>query len=149
MIKKRIEDHLKEVAAKDPVFAQKMQNPEKNIDGCMRYIMMMAREELDGKAGFVDDAVVFGWATHYYDEDDVTLGLTDVITQAAHRQAAEQKVRQEAEAKAKKEAEEAEKRAKRKKADDAQMSIFDIEGVAEEEEEEEAFMLDGEEEEDE
>ena len=37
-------------------------------DNLENYIMFRARKVLDGKAGAVEDEVVYGWARHYYEE---------------------------------------------------------------------------------
>lgn len=69
--KEAISSHLEEVAAKDPLFAETLKKPGKNIDDCLTYIMNQAKN--NGCAGYSDQEV-FGWAKHYYDEDDIKVG---------------------------------------------------------------------------
>jgi hypothetical protein len=66
-----ISKHLEGVAAKDAVFAEKMSNPKKNIDDCIKYILNTVQKS--GSNGFADDEI-FGMAIHYYDEEDVRVG---------------------------------------------------------------------------
>jgi len=66
--KQTIEAHLQEIASKDSVFAEKLQNPNKNIDDCITYILNWVKES--GAYGFTDDEI-FGQAIHYYDEENI------------------------------------------------------------------------------
>ncbi len=69
--KKTIQSHLESVAANDQVFAQKMNNPEKNIDDCITYILNQVKQS--GAVGFADEEI-YGMAMHYYDEEKVEVG---------------------------------------------------------------------------
>jgi Txe/YoeB family toxin of Txe-Axe toxin-antitoxin module len=69
--KKVISDHLAGVAAADPMFAEKMASPKKNIDDCITYILNQVKAS--GCSGFAD-AEIFGMAMHYYDEENVRPG---------------------------------------------------------------------------
>lgn len=69
--KKVISDHLASVAAADAQLAEKMDNPKKNIDDCITYILNQVKAS--GCNGFAD-AEIFGMAIHYYDEEDVKPG---------------------------------------------------------------------------
>jgi hypothetical protein len=69
--KKTIKEHLDSIAANDPAFAEKMQNPEKNIDDCITYILNTVKNS--GAVGFADEEI-FGMAMHYYDEEKVEIG---------------------------------------------------------------------------
>ena len=66
--KKAVESHLKEVAAKDSLFAETLKKPNKNIEGCMNYIMSQAKKS---GANMMTDDEVFQMAIHYYDEDSI------------------------------------------------------------------------------
>lgn len=63
--------HLQSVAEKDPLFADTLKKPNKNLDGCISYILNTVKAS--GCNGFADDEV-FGMAMHYYDEDDIKPG---------------------------------------------------------------------------
>lgn len=69
--KKVIELHLMGMAANDPEFAENLQNPKKNIDGCINYILNTVQKS--GCNGFADEEI-FGMAVHYYDEENIEVG---------------------------------------------------------------------------
>lgn len=69
-VKKVIKDYLDQRAQIDELFAEAYAKPNKSIDECLEFIMGEARH-LGGNAVCVPDDVVFGWAVHYYDEDDL------------------------------------------------------------------------------
>ena len=69
--KQIIASHLTERAATDSLFATKYQNPEKNIDNCITYILNTVQKS--GCNGFADDEV-FSMAVHYYDEESIEIG---------------------------------------------------------------------------
>ncbi|RKS00445.1 Cas9 inhibitor AcrIIA9 family protein [Flavobacterium sp. 102] len=66
--KKAIKTHLDKLAAEDELFAVTYKKENKNLDECCNYVMKCAKD--GGSAGYSDDEV-FGWAVHYYDEDDI------------------------------------------------------------------------------
>jgi hypothetical protein len=66
--------HLKDYARQDKLFLKKLQNPKKNINDCMTFIMNQAKKDAqNGVAGYHDDDV-YKMARHYYDEDDIEVG---------------------------------------------------------------------------
>jgi len=69
--KQVIFEKLQQMAEEDPVFAEKMANPNKNIDDCITYILNTVKKS--ECAGFTDDEI-FGMAAHYYDEENVEVG---------------------------------------------------------------------------
>lgn len=69
--KKVIQDYLKDLSAKDPLFAETFKKEGKNIDDCITYILNTVKAS--GCAGF-DDSEIFAMATHYYDEDKIKVG---------------------------------------------------------------------------
>lgn len=68
---KIINEHLQEVAQKDPLFAESLKKPKKNIADCVTYILNTVKASV--KNGFAD-AEIFNMAIHYYDEDDINIG---------------------------------------------------------------------------
>lgn len=66
--KETIKAYLDKRAAEDELFAETYKKENKNLDECCNYVMQCAQK--GGCAGYSDDEV-FGWAVHYYDEDDV------------------------------------------------------------------------------
>jgi hypothetical protein len=72
MAKEVIKQYLDNRAKTDELFAQAYAKPNKSIDECMQYIMGEAKKQ-GGSAVCISDEVVFGWAVHYYDEDDIKI----------------------------------------------------------------------------
>ena len=52
----------------------KINNGNKTLAGCWKYITNEAKEYLKNKSGAVEDDVVFGWAVHYFEEDSIEEG---------------------------------------------------------------------------
>ena len=69
--KEIIKEYLDKRAKEDPLFAPSYAKPTKNIDDCCKYIIEEARKRKDGSCAVIKDEEVFGWAVHYYDEDDI------------------------------------------------------------------------------
>ena len=73
--KERIKDYLDERASKDELFAKSYAKTNKNIDECYDYIVGEARKQCkDSDSVCISDDVVYGWAVHYYDEDNIKVG---------------------------------------------------------------------------
>lgn len=66
-----ISAYLNAQAAADPLYAETLKKPGKNIDDCVTYILNQVKNS--GCCGF-EDAEIFGMAVHYYDEDDIKPG---------------------------------------------------------------------------
>ncbi len=66
--KETIKNYLDQRAAEDELFAVTYQKENKNLDECCNYVVQCAKE--GGCEGY-DPSEVFGWAVHYYDEDDI------------------------------------------------------------------------------
>jgi len=66
--KETIKAYLDKRASEDELFAVTYQKENKNLDECCNYVVQCAKE---GKCEGYDPSEVFGWAVHYYDEDDV------------------------------------------------------------------------------
>lgn len=70
-----IETKLQQIASEDPLFANSLLNPKKNIDDCITFILNSVKKS--GCNGFTDEEI-FGMAMHYYDEENINVG--DKIT---------------------------------------------------------------------
>ena len=70
-VKEIIKAYLDKRAQEDELFAKAYAKEGKSLDECCKYIMSEARKYAEGNAVCVPDAEVFGWAVHYYDEDDI------------------------------------------------------------------------------
>lgn len=66
-----IKAHLDERASKDELFAVNYAKENKNIEECCSYITSEAKKQAKSGCAVIADDVVFGWAVHYYDEDDI------------------------------------------------------------------------------
>lgn len=66
-----IKKHLDGVAGTDELFKAKYENPTKNIEDCVTYILNTVQKS--GCNGFEDDEI-YGMAMHYYDEANIEVG---------------------------------------------------------------------------
>ncbi|MBU9899735.1 PcfK-like family protein [Prevotella stercorea] len=69
--KRTIQAYLEERAMEDELFAAKYDNPDKNIDDCVTYILNWVQKS--GCNGLCDDEI-YGQAIHYYEEKDIEVG---------------------------------------------------------------------------
>lgn len=139
-VKAAIKAYLDERAKNDNLFAQNYAKENKSIDECVRYILGEAHKR--GNAVYVSDEEVFGWAVHYYDEDDIKISrlprnvkasvkLSDEDKKKAYEQAVKEyrqlcvdRMRAADEEKAKRLAER--RKAEREKCQTLQPSLFDF-----------------------
>ena len=66
--KETIKNYLEKRAQEDELFAETYKKENKNLEECCNYVMQCAKQ--GGCQGYADEEV-FGWAVHYYDEDDI------------------------------------------------------------------------------
>lgn len=66
--KRKIKKELDLRAFKNTMFEEKYNNPDKNIDACIDYII--AEVQASGNNGFEDEEV-YGMAIHYYSEKEI------------------------------------------------------------------------------
>lgn len=67
-----IQAYLENRAKTDSLFAETYRKANKSIKECFKYIYSQAEKlAKGGNAVGVDDATVYGWAVHYYDEDNI------------------------------------------------------------------------------
>lgn len=67
-----IQTYLENRAKTDSLFAETYRKANKSIEECIKYIYSQARKlAKGGNAVGVDDETVYGWAVHYYDEDNI------------------------------------------------------------------------------
>lgn len=69
--KEIIKAHLDKMAQQDFAFAERYKSNGKSLDQCVKYIFGQAQKKKTGNCAAIEDAVVYGWAVHYYMEDDV------------------------------------------------------------------------------
>ena len=67
-----IQTYLENRAKTDSLFAETYKKANKSIKECCKYIYSQARKlaKNDNAVG-VDESTVYGWAVHYYDEDNI------------------------------------------------------------------------------
>ena len=73
--KQTIQSYLQRRAQEDELFAPRYANPKKNIDDCITFILNYVKQS--GCNGFADDEI-YSLALHYYDEDDIDIGMPPV-----------------------------------------------------------------------
>ena len=66
-----IEEYLSQMAERDPLFAEKFCNPNKNSEDCVTYILNQVSSS--GINGFTDDEI-YSMAVHYYVEENIDPG---------------------------------------------------------------------------
>ena len=69
--KEIIKAHLDKMAQEDFAFAERYKLESKNLDSCVAYIKSQAKKQAKSGCAAIEDAVVYGWAVHYYQEDNV------------------------------------------------------------------------------
>lgn len=90
-----IKIYLDNRAKTDSLFAETYKKANKSIEECIKYIYSKARKlAKGGNAVGVDDATVYGWVVHYYDEDDIKVDKVqervEVVAPASEPAKAEQ-----------------------------------------------------------
>lgn len=65
---KIIQEFIEKACKTDEVLAGKYEKSGKDIEGCCRYIRSEAKKQAKGGCAVIEDAQVFGWAVHYFDE---------------------------------------------------------------------------------
>lgn len=65
----RVLDYLEKNASN--VLQEKINNGEKTMAQCWSYIKSEARKRAKNGCACIDDMTVFGWAVHFFEEDDI------------------------------------------------------------------------------
>lgn len=71
-----IKAYLDKRASEDSLFAVTYAKENKNIKDCCSYITGRAKKVQSGGCAVISHKEVFGWAVHYYDEDDIKIEKT-------------------------------------------------------------------------
>lgn len=121
-----IKSYLDKRAKEDPLFAETYKKKNKSIEECCQYIYSQARKVAKGgNAVSIDDATVYGWAVHYYDEDNikvdnvkegVEVSTPDPVKEEAVEKMPENPVKQKP----------GRKKTKQELFDERQLSLFDF-----------------------
>lgn len=63
---------LLEHCEKEENFKEKILNEKKSLNECINYIIYLAKEEAKGEnSTAIEDSTVYGWAIHYFDEEEL------------------------------------------------------------------------------
>ena len=86
--KEIIKAHLDKMAKEDFAFAERYKLESKSLDNCIGYIKAEAKKQAKKGCAAIEDAVVYGWAVHYYQEDDIKVAEVKalVVTPKANKQ---------------------------------------------------------------
>lgn len=74
--KEIIKAHLDKMANQDFAFAERYKLESKSLNSCCDYIRSEAKKHAKAGCAAIEDAVVYGWAVHYYMEDSVKIDTT-------------------------------------------------------------------------
>lgn len=85
-----IKAYLDKRAETDTLFAQTYAKENKNIKDCCTYITNQAKKQASNGCAAISDDVVFGWAVHYYDEDDIKVNKSPKMKVAVNNSAPKQ-----------------------------------------------------------
>ena len=66
---KAILDYLESNAS--DALAAKINNGDKTLEQCFAYIKDQARNNAQSGCAMIEDKVVYGWAVHFFEEDDI------------------------------------------------------------------------------
>lgn len=119
-----IQTYLENRAKTDSLFAETYRKANKSIKECCKYIYSQARNlaKNDNAVG-VDESTVYGWAVHYYDEDNIKVDevqeRTEVVAPVSEPSKEEKPVQQKP----------ARKKTKQELFDARQLSLFDFEAL--------------------
>lgn len=130
-IAKSFSEYLIEKCQKDEDFSEKVNQEQKTIEKCLAYVTQKARDYLGGHSGGVEDNIVFGWVSEYYNLDDAAIEAEkkrkkeEADKQAAEDRAKAEERRKQVEAEKKEgEAKKKAEKAAEKKQDAGQISFF-------------------------
>ena len=85
-----IKAYLDKRAAEDSLFAVTYAKENKNIKDCCSYITSQAKKQASNGCAAILDEEVFGWAVHYYDEDNIKVEKTSNMRVAVNNSAPKQ-----------------------------------------------------------
>ncbi len=91
-----IKAYLDKRASEDSLFAVTYAKENKNIKDCCSYITGRAKKVQSGGCAVISHEEVFGWAVHYYDEDDIIVEKTSNVRSEVMTSASKSEVKKEA-----------------------------------------------------
>lgn len=70
---KKIGEYLLKRSLSDSSVATSIQKENKSLKECFHFIKNKAHDLATNGCACIDDETVFGWAVHYYDEDNIKI----------------------------------------------------------------------------
>lgn len=121
-----IKNYLDDRAKEDSLFAEAYKKANKSIKECCKYIYSQARKLAEGSNSVgIDDATVYGWAVHYYDEDDIKVDKVQERVEVVAPVAIQKPVKEEKPVQ-QKAARKITKHERQKMLESRQLSLFDM-----------------------
>ncbi len=68
---KIIGDYLQKRCEEEPSFKERILKENKTLSECFDYIKSEAQKKAGNGCAVIEDQEVYGWAVHYFDEDDL------------------------------------------------------------------------------
>lgn len=65
--------------------AEKINTGKKTMEGCMAYIISEARQQAQAGVAMIDDATVYGWAVHFFEEDEIKEAKAPTQADVVHK----------------------------------------------------------------
>lgn len=85
-----IKRYLDKRSEEDSLFAKAYAKAGKTIKECCNYIVGQARKMQQNGCAVIADDIVYGWAVHYYDEDNVEVDVEDEDSEQVEVRVSEQ-----------------------------------------------------------
>ena len=82
--KQIIKNHLDKMAQQDFAFAERYKDEKKSLDECIKYITAEAKKKIKNGGVWLEDDVVFGWAVHYYQEENIKVDPVKTQVKVGH-----------------------------------------------------------------
>lgn len=92
----KIKAYLDKRAEEDSLFAVTYAKENKNIKDCCSYITSQAKKQASNGCAMIEDDIVYGWAVHYYDEDDIKVEKTSNVRSGVNNSVPKTEVKKEA-----------------------------------------------------
>lgn len=114
------------------VLAEKINKGKKTLAGCQKYIFAEAKKKASQNVACIEDAEVFGWAVHYFEEDEIKENKLPAVTATVANAEGAEKPKKEPSKQRTGNATVAPKEQKKAKVapqyDDSRLSLFDLLG---------------------
>lgn len=123
-----IKNYLDSRAKEDSLFAETYKKENKSIEECCKYIMQQAQKMYNKRVNggiAIDRKTVYGWAVHYYDEDDIKVDGVESRVEVAAPSTIQNHISKEKQVQKKNERKKT-KQERQKIFESRQLSLFDM-----------------------